>query len=175
MILAASNNSRPDPTDLSLLSTVRPSPETEYLNYKRWLSSDLSTVEHIAPENDTDRNWDPDIYEQLETIHRLGNLTLLSREQNSAVANYSWERKKLFYKAFSAHTLREVEDCMREGAREGVTFSDRTQEMLRTMNQLPVARTISSVADWDIAHVDKRTDNLLELVWEEISPWLFDA
>jgi len=175
IILAASHNSRPSKGEPILLLKDRPSPELEYLSYRKWFEDDLLTIEHIAPDSDRERKWSQPIYDLPYLRHTIGNLTLLSQEQNSAIANYEWERKKLFYKAFSVDTIQEVEAAIANASAQGVSFSKRTKEMLRGMRQLPVARGISLASTWSVPEIEARTENLLALCWDEISPWLFDS
>tara|TARA_R110002072_G_scaffold301164_3_gene480302 strand:+ start:83117 stop:83785 length:669 start_codon:yes stop_codon:yes gene_type:complete len=175
IILAASHNSRPSQAEPILLLKDRPSPELEYLSYRKWFEDDLLTIEHIAPESDRERKWPLPIYDLPYLRHTIGNLTLLSQEQNSAIANYEWGRKKLFYKAFSVDTIREVEAAIHEASGHGVSFSNRTKVMLRGMRQLPVAKGISLASTWSVAEIEARTENLLSICWDEISPWLFDS
>jgi hypothetical protein len=62
---------------------------------------DTITVEHILPQSpDANSEWivwwpDPNVREQ--TVHRLGNLALLNRRQNSAALNWEFEKKKEKY------------------------------------------------------------------------------
>tara|TARA_R110002167_G_scaffold344363_1_gene553700 strand:- start:36471 stop:38042 length:1572 start_codon:yes stop_codon:yes gene_type:complete len=173
IVFAAAHNSRPSTTFPLLLEKTRPSSELEYLCYKRWYDEDLFTIEHIAPESDSDRNWAQSIYELPYLRHTIGNLTLLSQEQNSAVANYSWARKKLFYTAFSAKRLEEVESAIENATEQGISFSNNTKTMLRSMRQLPVAQGISQVDEWSVDVIQSRTKNLLGICWDEIAPWLY--
>lgn len=59
------------------------------------------TVEHILPQNPADDsqwiNWWPDASEREDAVHRLGNLALLNRRQNSAASNWDFEEKKTKY------------------------------------------------------------------------------
>jgi hypothetical protein len=59
------------------------------------------TVEHILPQNPADDsqwiNWWPDGNEREAAVHRLGNLALLNRRQNSAASNWDFEEKKTKY------------------------------------------------------------------------------
>ena len=62
---------------------------------------DIVTVEHILPQqpapNSKWREWVSDVSVHQHWVHRLGNLTLLSRKKNSAASNYDFERKKTAY------------------------------------------------------------------------------
>jgi hypothetical protein len=59
------------------------------------------SVEHVMPQqpapNSQWLNWVTDPQEHQRWVHRLGNLTLLSRSKNSAASNYDFEKKKTAY------------------------------------------------------------------------------
>ncbi len=59
------------------------------------------SVEHVLPQNPRPGSrwltWFPTPEERQQTVHRLGNLLLLSRKKNSAAQNYEFDRKKSLY------------------------------------------------------------------------------
>jgi hypothetical protein len=59
------------------------------------------SVEHILPQQPAPNSqwltWVPDPLKHEHWVHRLGNLTLLSRKKNSAASNYEFEKKKNAY------------------------------------------------------------------------------
>ena len=59
------------------------------------------SVEHVMPQqpapNSQWLNWVTDPQEHQRWVHRLGNLTLLSRSKNSAASNFDFEKKKTAY------------------------------------------------------------------------------
>lgn len=62
---------------------------------------DVISVEHVLPQQPAPRSewtsWIPDSAAHLIWVHRLGNLTLLSRKKNSAASNYEFAKKKQAY------------------------------------------------------------------------------
>lgn len=62
---------------------------------------DVVSVEHVLPQqpapNSQWRTWVPEAQIHHYWVHRLGNLTLLSRRKNSAASNYDFEKKKKAY------------------------------------------------------------------------------
>lgn len=62
---------------------------------------DVVSVEHILPQQPAPNSqwlaWVPDPLTHQHWVHRLGNLTLLSRKKNSAASNYEFEKKKNTY------------------------------------------------------------------------------
>ncbi|MDC8770937.1 DUF4357 domain-containing protein [Roseateles albus] len=62
---------------------------------------DVVSVEHVMPQqpapNSQWLNWVPDTQIHQRWVHRLGNLTLLSRKKNSSASNHEFEKKKTAY------------------------------------------------------------------------------
>lgn len=59
------------------------------------------TVEHVLPQTPPDPSewvtWWPDVNVREESVHRIGNLALLNRRQNSAAKNWDFATKKAKY------------------------------------------------------------------------------
>lgn len=62
---------------------------------------EVVSVEHVMPQQPAPNSqwsiWVPDTTLHQKWVHRLGNLTLLSRKKNSSASNYEFERKKNAY------------------------------------------------------------------------------
>lgn len=61
----------------------------------------LITIEHVLPQSPPEGSewlgWWPDEETRKRDVHRLGNLALLNRRQNSSAKNYEFEKKKKSY------------------------------------------------------------------------------
>jgi hypothetical protein len=58
---------------------------------------DRITVEHVLPQNPSAGQWIewwPDEQQREQNVHRLGNLALLNRRQNSAAKNWDFKKKR---------------------------------------------------------------------------------
>jgi uncharacterized protein with ParB-like and HNH nuclease domain len=174
LLLAAAHNAKPDEEYPWKLVKKRQSREAEILSFGRWMSPEVATVEHIAPDSGPNAGWDSNIYSQPYLKHCLGNLTLLPQEENSAVANRSWQIKKKLYQAFVAESLEEVDHIIDEAKKEGFLFSKKNTEIIQQGIQLPLLKTIACVPNWSRDHIEKRSKNIAELAWDEISSWLFE-
>lgn len=172
LLLAAAHNARPMAGDLTKLEKARVSRELDYLTYNQWKAKEHETIEHIAPQNDRERNWDSAIYAQPHLKNSIGNLILLPGGENSAVGNRPWKVKKLFYQAFAAEQHDRVREVIAEAENQGVDFG-RAKNMLLENVHLPFARTIAECRDWKAPQIEERTRNILELAWDEINGWLF--
>lgn len=62
---------------------------------------EVVSIEHVMPQqpapNSQWQKWLPNPNDHQQWVHRLGNLTLLSRKKNSSASNYDFEKKKTAY------------------------------------------------------------------------------
>ncbi|MED0965383.1 DUF262 domain-containing HNH endonuclease family protein [Bacillus paramycoides] len=116
------------------------------------------TIEHIMPEDKKD-HWEhiketgPD-YKNL--VSRIGNLTLLSKSENSSLKNKSFNDKKLVYKNQSSFTRSIVEKI------ETGTKNTKYDKVIKHYNYEPASDT------WNTKEIDRRSKalrRLAEYVW----------
>ena len=140
--------------------------------WKKW-SSDL-TIEHVAPqEPDPEQNdWAESLYEKPDLLHYLGNLTLLPKALNSSFKNRSWNVKKEMYRSLSLLTQDTLETYLDKLQSQKVPLSDSTKNLLRDEEYLQYLSPISNVNEWNEKYVQKRSERLVKIVWENIAPWL---
>ena len=176
ILLAAAHNARPDQTNPGLLTRegIIPSDEMDYLNYRTFSGQKYATLEHVAPDSPTINGWDLNIYEQLVTRHTIGNLVLLPERENQSIGNSPWERKKLFYRALVAETEDERSQAIALAQEQGLSFGNKTISLLTSQDRLHMLDSVAEVDDWTAQVIKNRTENLLGLAWDRISPWLFD-
>ncbi|QEC68735.1 DUF262 domain-containing protein [Panacibacter ginsenosidivorans] len=60
-------------------------------------NKDSSSVEHIMPQKIEESQWNIDAAKHKEWIHRLGNLSLIDKNKNSALSNKLFHEKKVKY------------------------------------------------------------------------------
>jgi hypothetical protein len=62
---------------------------------------EVVSVEHVMPQQPAPNSqwsaWVPDAAAHQKWVHKLGNLTLLSRKKNSSASNYEFDKKKSAY------------------------------------------------------------------------------
>ena len=175
LLFAASHNAESYSRKLGLLTRkdIIPAPNINFLSFENWDGEKYATVEHVAPQSlKENTDWDPAIYENPYTRNTVGNLILLPENENSTIGNSSWKEKKLFYAALSSdkHTVRE--DYLSKAREEGLTLNKITKKLMETRERLYMLFPLIKVKKWDKKFIEKRTENILELVWEEIAPWL---
>ena len=153
---------------------TRPAQNNKYLSYEIWIDSKFATLEHVAPKANPGKNkWDSAIYQSQYTVDTLGNLLLLPAKENSSVGNESWDKKRIFYSAFIETKKSGVNDRIDEAVDAGFSFQKSTKEMLRNGERLQFLDPIRDVDDWTKDFIEKRTDNIADLAWETIKPWLW--
>jgi|GEM_PF-1346201 len=171
MLLAASHNARPKKEDKWLLEESRESSQRNFFNYDTWTSVEVSTIEHVAPENGLQNDWDEEIYKT--NLHNtLGNLTLLPQPENSVLANKCWANKVWLFKAFACETEEEIDVVIEEAKNNGFIFSKKSLLILNQGGHRPLMETIASTPNWDVELIKNRTNNLTELSYKLIAPWI---
>ncbi|UOR07890.1 DUF262 domain-containing HNH endonuclease family protein [Qipengyuania flava] len=175
ILLAAAHNSHPDQAKPGLLKRdgVVPSEEIAYLTSDVWNRDKYGTVEHIAPESNPGSGWDKLIYEKQTTRQLVGNLVLLPQKENSAVGNFGWDRKKLFYDALVSKTMAEKEAALAKAKTNGFQFTKKTENLLKEGERLRMLDSLSGVKSWDRKMIEARTRNMLELAWDSFADWLY--
>ena len=113
------------------------------------------------------------IYESPDTIHKLGNLTLLPSIENSSISNVSWQKKRLMYKILSAETAENLEQLRLIAESENMLISKSTTEILNNSSYLPMVKAIASIeGNWTKEIIESRTARIADLAWQRIAPWL---
>lgn len=175
LILAASHNARPNSKKAGFLirRDIIPSTHINFLNHETWESKKYASLEHVAPqayqEND---NWDDEIYKNPYIHNTVGNLTLLPRKENSIIGNSSWNKKKIFYDALSSDKHTKRQELLSKAKKLGFSFSKISEELIQNQDSLYILSPLNKVEKWDAEFIKKRTNNILELAWDEIAPWL---
>ncbi|MCY4153224.1 MAG: DUF262 domain-containing HNH endonuclease family protein [Aestuariivita sp.] len=138
------------------------------LNYGSWNDSDYYTVEHIAPQINPD-TWDSSIYP--DSVHTIGNLTLLPLAENDLVANRTWSHKRAIYRVLSAATEEEFEQRKLECEKIGLNLSATGQRILENSKYLSMCRSLGELSgDWTLHFIEERSDRLARLAWNKLAP-----
>ena len=137
-----------------------------------WYSAEL-TLEHIAPRNrnPADQTWDDEIYSE-RRVHRLGNLTLLPKEENQTLGNLSWEKKKEYFSVFS-----ERDFLVRQEQINNFDFHRNTRRLLDN-DFVPFCSDLArcSADCWTAPKVAQRGRILACMIWSRFAPSLsFDV
>lgn len=173
LLFAASHDAAIDSTVPGLISGGRKG-LLDLLTPEKWQDKDYLTVEHIAPQSNGG-TWKNELYEDPDTVDKLGNLTLLPGSENSLVGNKRWEHKRALYRILSSETQQEFDTNKTECKSVGLSLSRNSEEILERSSYLPLCRSLGQKKDeWDLVFVEKRSTRLAELAWDQISAWLRD-
>lgn len=176
LLLAAAHNARPDESSSGLLTNtdVVEGADLDFFNHRNWVGQKYATVEHIAPDADPGHGWQRSIYARAATRQRIGNLLLLPEKENQSIGNSAWHRKKVFYAALAARSKSERDTLIEATKSQGYRFGKKTETLLRSQEHLSMLDHLVNVEQWTATLIEQRTENMLGLAWDEISPWLFD-
>ena len=148
----------------------------DYLCLSKSTSSDLSTIEHIAPQNG-EGIWDESLYElETEIYQSIGNLTLLPTKINSSMGNRGWAEKFLYYKHLSEKDPEQLKRLSEIANSLNISLSKDTIKLLMEANyhdHISSIVTLSQTGLWNQALVEKRAKRIIEIFWDRVSPWLY--
>ena len=149
---------------------------SKYLSVDKWLSPDLKTIEHIAPQTNKNNMWDESLYDtHIEPFQSLGNLTLLPQDLNSSAGNKGWKEKLLYYQSVAEKDPTKISEIENRALSLGITLNESTLALLKGSHFNEHLSSISSMfADdnWNKDLVDKRTDVMLDIIWNKVSAWI---
>lgn len=174
-LLACAHDTIADDSHKGLMKAGR-ADSSRYLTVERWLSSDLKTVEHVAPQTNKNNMWDPDLYDQqTKPFNLLGNLTLLPPNLNSSVGNKGWKEKLLYYQCVAETDTDKLNEVQTQAAALGITLHSSSVDLLKGSHYNNHVSSISSMSlddTWNLQLVEDRTERMLEIVWNRISNWI---
>lgn len=176
LLLAATHHARANLAQPGLLTTknVVPSAEREFFNHRNWVDGKYATLEHVAPDAGSNGGWDQDIYEGPGTRHYIGNLVLLPEKENQSIGNAKWKKKRVFYRALSETTTSDRKKMVELAESEGLKFGKKAWTLIQNQEHLHMLDSLVDVEEWTAELIEKRTQNILELAWDQIEPWLYD-
>ena len=176
LIFCASDDTVTDGIEKGLLTRGRPG-INPMLTLNRWNDKAYFTIEHVAPQS-RNANWNKDIYNDIynndsKTIHTLGNLILLPKDENEILADRSWKHKKLMYSLLSVETPEEFSNLQPELQEAGLSLSKRANEVLSNAKYLGLCKSIAIYdKEWSLEIIEERTRCLAELAWDRLAKWL---
>ena len=175
LIFCASDGTVPDKNNKGLLEKgthgINP-----LLTLNQWTDETYFTVEHVAPQS-RNANWNEkrynDIYNDSKTIHTLGNLILLPKDENEILSDRSWKHKKLMYSLLSAEREAEFNNLQSELQKVGLNLSKRANEVLSNAKYLGLCKSIAAYdKEWSLEIIEERSRCLAELAWDRLAKWL---
>lgn len=169
MLLVAQHNTIADPSNPGLILFGSNGVNNRF-TLKHWTEETSNSVEHVAPQTRPDSaidDWDPSVYENQSTVHKIGNLALCPLPVNIAASNRPWSQKQIIYRAAASKTPNDAKKIL-----NGLLADD--DEFFGVVEYVPYLASIGDpgIQIWDEDFIDARSENLLGLVWDRLSPWL---
>lgn len=172
LLFCASDDAILDKSTIGLIERGRAG-ISPMLTLDQWKNDKYFTAEHIAPQSKSE-GWQVEIYNDLQTVHRLGNLILLPKEENNIIGAKSWEHKKLMYSILSSETDQEFEGIKKQLSSVGLNLSKTATEVLQNAKYLGMCKSVAIYEQpWSVEIIEKRSFRLAELAWDRMAPWLF--
>jgi len=172
LIVVASHDAVPDDAELGLAIKGRQGIQST-LTPDAWREFADMTIEHVAPQSPSDKSWKREIYEDPATAHTIGNLTLLPKQQNIVLANYSWPKKRLGFGALAARTQKEFKAWRAQAKAQGHDLPGQGEGTLNKAEHLALLTPLSKRQDhWDAAFINARSKRLAKLAWATLHTWL---
>ncbi|MFB6306363.1 MAG: DUF1524 domain-containing protein [Flavobacteriales bacterium] len=169
LLFLSAHDTIPDPDNPGLMKNSKTN-SNPFLRIDKWISDDLSTIEHISPQ-DSKKGWDPNLYDDNELFDSIGNLTLLPTDINISASNKGFQEKLVYYKYLSEKDPDKLEQ---EARNNNIDLKDKVVDKLRNAKHhsqiSPIVEAKEGV--WDYKMVNNRTDRILELSWDRIRKWL---
>jgi hypothetical protein len=144
-----------------------------YLKLDKWNSSNLDSIEHIAPQNNPGV-WDDTLYEN-QHYNKVGNLTLLPLNLNKSVSNKGWKEKLIYYKHINLKDPGKETELRNKAEEIGLKFRDETAKVLKSVPYSSHVTPLTELGyefEWNANFVDQRTKNILEICRMRLDEWL---
>ena len=127
------------------------------------------TLEHIAPQTPLsgDNSFTDQIYRE-GRVHRLGNLTLVPKEENRILGNKPWPQKQEYFRVFA-----ERDPITRAQRVSALDLRPATIDFL-SERFVPFCADLAEIESdqWTETNVVDRGRCLAELIWDQFSPTL---
>ena len=171
LLLAAYHDAAPDHSSLGLIMKAKPG-SASFLTFVSYVDDRHLTIEHIAPQSGQ-AGWDASLYQERDTVHRIGNLVLAPLILNSSFGNRPWVEKRVLFGALGASTHSESEALIESAKSNNIKFAMSTDQLVQESHAMPQLVALAQrTEDWSIDFVDERGARLLELAWDRLWPWL---
>ena len=175
-LLIAAHDTISDPEHMGLIKPGRCG-SSPYLSREQWLSPHLKTIEHVAPQTQTDF-WCDDLYDnQTKPYNLVGNLTLLPQDLNSSVGNKGFSTKLMYYRSVAETDTEKLASIKQQAASKNIDLNDSAVKLLVASQYNQHLSSLASLPEnhkWDKAFVEQRSECILNIVWDRVYRWIFD-
>lgn len=145
-----------------------------FLTLKNWTSPELKTIEHIAPEKQSN-GWPDNIYSS-KLVNSIGNLTLLPLKVNISASNRGWKDKLIYYRFLSEKDPEKIQELEIKAKNEGLELNPSTISLLKNSqfnSHIEHILLLGENQEWDDSIIQKRAHRITHILWDRISSWIF--
>jgi len=165
----------PDPLEIGLMKLGQKGSTPSYLEPSKWISEDLETIEHIAPQEiKAGSEWDSKLYEN-DNYNKIGNLTLLPSKVNTSASNKGWVEKYIYYCHLAEQDPDKFVELRQLAVDRGVNLNPSTISLLEKSSYnhhiLPIIQ-LGIDGSWNKDIVEERTKRMCSIVWDRLYAWL---
>lgn len=172
LLIVASDDTTLDPADGCLIVRGKKGLSTT-VRTTAWGADVHYSVEHVAPQSSKAIGWREELYDDPQTVDRLGNLILLPTVANSSAGKRPWAEKLIIYRLLSSETSQQSQMVQAECEKLGFDFQMGDGTVLGQASYMPMCRSVGSLTgDWDPGVVEKRSTRFAELAYDRIVGWL---
>jgi hypothetical protein len=174
-LFVVSEDTVSDPSNPGIITNGTNGSTPPYLTPERWVSDELKSVEHIAPQKPEYRlSWDSLLYQD-DDYQRIGNLTLLPIPINSSLSNRGWIEKFIYYQHLAETNQSRLTQLASEAQAYGVALHPQTIALLtNTPSKHHIAPIVQLGVNgvWNKDLVDKRSECICDILWDRLYQWL---
>lgn len=172
LLIVASDDAALDPSENGLIVRGKKGLSST-VHTSAWGADVHYSVEHVAPQASKAAGWVEALYDDPQTVDRLGNLILLPTVANSSMGKRPWVEKGLIYRLLSSETAQAAEAVRGEGEKLGLALPVGDGTVIGKANYMPMCKSVGALgADWEPAVVDKRSVRFAELAYDRVVGWL---
>lgn len=176
-LFVTAHNTISDPDCIGLMKMSNPG-VCSYLETDKWNSDSFSTIEHIAPQQQSsEEDWDNNLYDDENNYEKIGNLTLLPVEINSSVGNKTWIEKWIYYKHLAETNPDCLDNLQQEAENYDISLSSQIVEKLKKTlhnHHIESIVNVGITGTWDKSLVEARTERICDILWERMYKWLIN-
>ncbi|NES65850.1 MAG: DUF1524 domain-containing protein, partial [Okeania sp. SIO2D1] len=178
VLFVTSHDTISDSEHPGLMKVGKPKSSFPYLEPSQWLSKDLKSIEHIAPQKpdlQTEANWDENLYTN-DDYEQIGNLTLLPTKINSSAGNKKWIEKWIYYCHLAEKDTDKLAELKHQAEQHQVNLNDSTIKLLTEascFDHIKPIIEIGATGKWDKNFVEDRTKRMCNILWKRMyEEWL---
>ena len=94
---------------------------------------------------------------------------------NSSAGNKAWEEKILYYKTVGEKDPSKIQDLKNIAKSMDISLNETTIAILQNSKysgHVEAIAKLSQTDNWNKDMIERRRDNLLDIIWDRISKWL---